>query len=78
MIRKNRFLGGLEGFGLGLLSGGVLGWLSGFVIGGKDAYNSVGGGLAAFFLVTAGAAVGGIAGAVIGAITGHKFKYRFY
>lgn len=73
VVRQNSFLGGLKGFGVGLLSGAALGYLAGSLgigVGGElswQATHPIFGGL-----------VGGIAGAIIGAITGHKYKYRFY
>jgi hypothetical protein len=76
VIRKNRFLGGIKGFGLGLLSGAALGLLGASLFGGE--WSSDHGGPPPWAVgPVLGALVGGIAGAIIGAITGHKYEYRF-
>jgi len=71
-VRQNHFLGGLKGFGVGLLSGAALGYLAGSLgigVGGELSWQAT---HPIFFGL-----VGGIAGAIIGAITGHKYEYKF-
>jgi len=72
VVRQNNFLGGLEGFGLGLLSGAALFYLAGSLGIRGDGELDWHATMPIF-----GGLVGGIAGAIIGAITGHKYKYSF-
>lgn len=74
--RQNRFLGGLEGFGIGLMSGAALGYLVGSLSGAHNKSLDEGG-LPWQFSILFGGAVGGITGAIIGAVFGHKYEYRF-
>jgi hypothetical protein len=75
VVRQNHLLGGLKGFGIGILSGGALGLLVGSLSGSNKSHDGAPPGW--FLGSVLGGFVGGIAGAIIGAIDGHKYEYKF-
>ena len=75
IIFTNRFLGILEGTGIGLLAGGGGGYLVGDNIGSNQSAESRGWGRLIFTVL--GGTVGLVSGIVAGASEGHTFEYEF-
>jgi hypothetical protein len=70
VIFINNWVGGLEGWGLGLLSGGIAGLLTYWAVGKGNVWAFVG-------LTVIGVSVGALAGITTGLFIGHKYEYEF-
>ena len=70
IVSKDRFIGYLEGLGLGLLAGVVTGVLVSVIARNNDAIVGAG-------LIVVGATAGGLIGGILGIIFGHTYEYTF-